>query len=75
VILILALGAGCAPGGRSALPVADRSPGGTPSGYADLKGLRMYYEIQGTGRPPVLIQRAHGGTEKGREAMKGSVTA
>jgi hypothetical protein len=46
VILILALGAGCAPGGGSALPVADRSLGGIPSGYADLNGLRMYYEIR-----------------------------
>jgi len=36
VIIILALGAGCAPGGRSALPVADRSPGSIESGYADL---------------------------------------
>jgi hypothetical protein len=35
VIIILALGAGCAPGGRLALPVADRSPGSIESGYAD----------------------------------------
>jgi hypothetical protein len=32
VIVVLALGAGCAPSGRSALPVADLSPGSTESG-------------------------------------------
>ena len=37
VIIILALGAGCAPGGRLALPVADRSPGSIESGYADVR--------------------------------------
>jgi hypothetical protein len=35
VIIILALGAGCAPSGRSALPVADRTTGSIESGYAD----------------------------------------
>jgi hypothetical protein len=37
VIMILALGAGCAPLGRSALLVADRTPGGIESGYADVR--------------------------------------
>ena len=64
VIITLALGAGCAPSGGSTLPVADRSPGSRESGYADLRGLKMYYKIQGAGRPLVLI---HGG-------VKGSVS-
>jgi pimeloyl-ACP methyl ester carboxylesterase len=29
------------------------------SGYAEVNGLRMYYEVHGTGRPLVLI---HGPT-------------
>jgi len=36
-IMILALGAGCAPLGRSELPVADRSVGSIESGYADVR--------------------------------------
>jgi hypothetical protein len=31
------------------------------SGYADLNGLKMYYEIQGTGRPLVLIHSSLAG--------------
>jgi hypothetical protein len=37
---------------------ATRTVGAVKAGYADLNGLKMYYEIQGNGRPLVLI---HGG--------------
>jgi hypothetical protein len=40
-----------------------------PSGtYADVNGLHLYYEIEGTGRPLILI---HGG--RGSEEMFGPV--
>src|SRR5438128_11214353 len=38
------------------VPAAPLSAAG--GGYASVNGLRMYYEIQGTGRPLVLL---HGG--------------
>ncbi|MBW3632871.1 MAG: alpha/beta hydrolase [Chloroflexi bacterium] len=36
---------------------------GTQSGYAPVNGLRMYYEIHGTGEPLVLIHGAYGTIE------------
>jgi hypothetical protein len=57
VIIIMALGAGCSPGKRSALPAPDRTPESRESGYADLGGPTMYDEIQGTGMPLVLSRR------------------
>jgi len=33
------------------------------SGYAEVNGLRMYYEVHGTGRPLVLLHGAFGTIE------------
>jgi pimeloyl-ACP methyl ester carboxylesterase len=46
---------------KTMIPSTDRSPYPEPdstSGYADVNGLKMYYEVHGTGNPLVLI---HGG--------------
>ena len=37
------------------------SPAGVKSGYAPVRGLQMYYEIHGTGRPLVLLHGAFSG--------------
>jgi pimeloyl-ACP methyl ester carboxylesterase len=57
VVALVALFLGCASHGE----FAARQTGGSgpaKSGYVMVNGLNMYYEIQGTGRPLVLI---HGG--------------
>src|SRR6185369_8857534 len=36
--------------------------GATPGSYADVNGIKLYYEIHGTGRPLVLL---HGGLGAG----------
>lgn len=52
--------AGCSRPGAS---VDAHAP--TPAGhYADLRGLRMYYEVHGTGRPLLLL---HGGAGNGEQ--------
>jgi pimeloyl-ACP methyl ester carboxylesterase len=53
-VLAAALVVGCGPRDES----AKRETAVTPGKYADVNGLRMYYEIHGTGRPLVLL---HGG--------------
>ena len=75
VIMILALGAGCAPSGRSTLPVAEWTPGSRESGYADLNGLRMYYEIQGTDRPLGVDSSRLWRNQKRTGSNEGPVTA
>lgn len=41
-------------------PETDATPARFESGYAEINGLRMYYEIHGTGKPLVLLHGAFG---------------
>jgi len=55
--LVLATAAGCAGGGAPAA-------GAAPGAYADVNGIRMYYEVKGAG--PVLVL-LHGGGGNGEQ--------
>src|SRR5829696_4730884 len=44
--------------GGSAMTTTERSTATEGGAYADVNGIRLYYEIQGSGRPLVLL---HGG--------------
>ena len=46
---------------KSSTTVAARK--GARSGYAAVNGLRMYYEIHGTGEPLILLHGGVGGHE------------
>jgi pimeloyl-ACP methyl ester carboxylesterase len=54
----------------SALALAQTGqPGSANSGYAPVNGLKLYYEIHGTGEPLILLHGGLGSTEDFREIM------
>ncbi len=42
---------------------SNREPVGPAGGYAEINGLRLYYEVQGSGRPLVLMHGGVGASE------------
>ena len=53
--------AGTKPGDNTAQPTQGREPIKSVQGqYASVNGLKMYYEIHGTGKPLVLLHGAFG---------------
>lgn len=66
VLAALALVVGCDPGIESAnlemapLPQKKETPQAVQGQYASVNGLKMYYEIHGTGKPLVVLHGAFG---------------
>jgi alpha-beta hydrolase superfamily lysophospholipase len=60
VLTAAALVAGIGAGAKPAVPKEDDANQDASGRYADVNGLRMYYEIHGTGRPLVLLHGAFG---------------
>src|SRR5215472_8345313 len=46
-----------------------RQPGSVSSGYAPVNGLKLYYEIHGTGEPLILLHGGLGSTEMFTEIL------
>lgn len=66
VLTALALVVGCDPGIESTdlelapLPLTKETPQDVQGQYASVNGLKMYYEIRGTGKPLVVLHGAFG---------------
>ena len=50
-------------------PAQTRQPGSVNSGYAPVNGLKLYYEIHGTGEPLILLHGGLGSTEMFADIM------
>jgi pimeloyl-ACP methyl ester carboxylesterase len=60
VLMTAALVAGIGAGAMPAAPTEDDAGKDAKGRYAEVNGLKMYYEIHGTGRPLVLLHGAFG---------------
>jgi pimeloyl-ACP methyl ester carboxylesterase len=60
VFIAAVLVAGIGAGAKPAVPKEDDANKDAKGRYAEVNGLRMYYEVHGTGRPLVLLHGAFG---------------
>lgn len=58
LLLVSALAVGCSPRDQTARRETGGRPETTSGNYAEVNGLKMYYEIHGTGRPLVMLHGA-----------------